>query len=90
MGVTVILPQSTFDAGGIIAGPGNPLAVSDLINTDGSLTAPLPGRTVASFLEGTCKCNLADIDADGLLTGIKGAMVSYERFLRSRIISHTA
>jgi len=87
MKVTVILPQSSFDLGGITAGPGNPLAVSDLIDANGSLTPALPGRIAASFLGGTCKCDLADIDEDGSLTGIAGAMVSYKRFLQYHVLS---
>jgi len=76
MGVTVILAQTSFDNGGIHAGPGNPLTVADLINPDGTLREALPGRTDPSFIGATCKCEVADIDADGFLTGIVGAMVS--------------
>jgi len=76
MRVTVILAASSFTAGTITSGPGIALTVNDILDPEtGVLSAALPGRDQPSFIDGTLKCEVADIDEDGQLTGIVGAMV---------------
>jgi len=70
MGVTVIIPLSSFTAGGITSGSGIVLTPEQVLDT-----APLPGRIEPGFLGATAKCEVADIDPNGDLTGVTGQMV---------------